>query len=69
MAGEILALPLLVGLGVEELSMSVSALLPAKRVIRQISLAEARDLAQECLRERTARGIERLSAEFLGKLL
>ena len=69
MAGEILALPLLVGLGVEELSMSVSALLPAKRVIRQISLAEARDLAQECLRERTARGIERLSAEFLGKWL
>ncbi len=68
MAGEILALPLLVGLGVEELSMSVSALLPAKRVIRQISLAEARDLAQESLRERTARGIERLAAEFLGKL-
>jgi phosphoenolpyruvate-protein phosphotransferase (PTS system enzyme I) len=69
LAGEILALPLLVGLGVEELSMSVSALLPAKRVIRQIAASEARELAEVCLRERTARGIERLSAEFLRKLL
>ena len=67
MAGEALALPLLVGLGVEELSMSVSALLPAKRIIRQISTAEAYDLTQVCLRERTAKGIERLSTEFLGK--
>jgi phosphotransferase system enzyme I (PtsI) len=68
MAGEILALPLLVGLGVEELSMSVSALLPAKRLIRQMSVAEADELARLCLHERTARGIERLSAEFLEKL-
>jgi len=68
MAGEMLALPLLVGLGVEELSMSVSALLPAKRLIRQISVAEADELARLCLHERTARGIERLSAEFLEKL-
>jgi phosphotransferase system enzyme I (PtsI) len=68
MAGEILALPLLVGLGVEELSMSVSALLPAKRVIRQMSVADADELARLCLHERTARGIERLSAEFLEKL-
>jgi len=68
MAGEMLALPLLVGLGVEELSMSVSALLPAKRLIRQMSVAEADELARLCLHERTARGIERLSAEFLEKL-
>jgi len=68
MAGEILALPLMVGLGVEELSKSVSALLPAKRVIRQMSVAEADELARRCLHERTARGIERLSAEFLEKL-
>jgi len=68
MAGEILALPLLVGLGVEELSMSVSALLPAKRFIRQMSAAQAHDLAQACLRERTAKGVERLSSEFLQKL-
>jgi phosphotransferase system enzyme I (PtsI) len=68
MAGEILALPLLVGLGVEELSMSVSALLPAKRLLRQISTADAGELARVCLLERTARGIERLSAEFLQKL-
>lgn len=67
MAGEILALPLLVGLGVEELSMSVSGLLPAKRMIRQISAAEAHDLAQVCLRERTAKEVERLSSEFLQK--
>jgi phosphoenolpyruvate-protein phosphotransferase (PTS system enzyme I) len=69
MAGETLALPLLVGLGVEELSMSVSALLPARRVIRQMSVAKARELVEVCLRERTATGIEKLCAEFLDQLV
>jgi phosphotransferase system enzyme I (PtsI) len=49
MAGELLAIPLLIGLGVDELSMSVSALLPAKRLIRQIAALEARELADFAL--------------------
>ncbi len=49
MAADTLAIPLLVGLGIEELSMSPATILYAKRIIRSISFKKAKQMAEECL--------------------
>ncbi|MCH4886149.1 phosphoenolpyruvate--protein phosphotransferase [Acidaminobacter sp. JC074] len=48
MAGDILAIPLLLGLGLDEFSMSASGLLRAKRMISQITITEAKKLVNQC---------------------
>lgn len=53
MAGEPLYIPVLLGLGVEELSMNPMAIPVVKRVIRMTSLKEARDLARQAFRKAT----------------
>ncbi|MBZ0200316.1 MAG: phosphoenolpyruvate--protein phosphotransferase, partial [Ignavibacteriaceae bacterium] len=49
MAADTLAIPLLVGLGLESLSISPSTLLYATRIIRSISFEKAEELAKACL--------------------
>jgi phosphocarrier protein FPr len=49
LAGDPLAAPLLLGLGVRELSMSAPAIPHVKRAVRLVDLAAARDLAREAL--------------------
>ncbi|OOV12794.1 phosphoenolpyruvate--protein phosphotransferase [Deinococcus sp. LM3] len=49
MAGDPLALPLLVGLGVTELSMSAPALLPRREQVLNLNAAQARELAAHAL--------------------
>ncbi|HEY4756487.1 MAG TPA: phosphoenolpyruvate--protein phosphotransferase [Ignavibacteriaceae bacterium] len=49
MAADTLAMPLLVGLGLDSLSMSPATLPYAKRIIRAISYQKAKELAEECL--------------------
>jgi phosphoenolpyruvate-protein phosphotransferase (PTS system enzyme I) len=49
MAADTLAIPLLVGLGLESLSISPSTILYAKRIIRNISFESARKMAEDCL--------------------
>ncbi len=49
MAADTLAIPLLVGLGIKELSMSPATILYAKRIIRSISFKKANQMAEECL--------------------
>jgi len=49
MAADTLALPLLVGLGLESLSMSPSTIAYAKRIIRSCSMEKLNELAQDCL--------------------
>lgn len=49
MAADTLAIPLLVGLGLESLSISPTTLLYATRIIRSISFKEAEKLANACL--------------------
>jgi phosphotransferase system enzyme I (PtsI) len=49
MAGDPLNIPVLLGLGVEELSMNALAIPVVKRVIRTTSLAEAQELARQAL--------------------
>lgn len=49
MAADTLALPLLVGLGLESLSISPATILYAKRIIRNFEFKAAKELAEECL--------------------
>ncbi len=57
MAGDTLAIPLLVGLGLESLSMAPTTISYAKKIIRYISYKDARELAKECLGFRTEREV------------
>jgi phosphotransferase system enzyme I (PtsI) len=49
MAGDPCAVALLLGLGLDEFSMSVSAIPQVKRVIRGVTVDECRALAEEAL--------------------
>ena len=49
MAGELLAIPILLGLGLDEFSMNPPAIPFAKRLIRAISMENARDVAETAL--------------------
>ena len=49
LAGEPLAIPILLGLGVDELSMNAPAIPRAKQIIRGLSMSECRRLAAEAL--------------------
>lgn len=64
-AGNILALPFFVGLGVEELSTNAASLLKMKKVIRQINAKEAEGLVEEILRIPTTEGIKSRLNRFL----
>ena len=58
-----LAIPALIGLGIRKLSMGASAIAGAKRVIRNLALAQAQALAQDILPMKTAGAIQdRLTA-------
>ena len=48
MAADTLAIPLLVGLGLESLSMSPSTIAYAKRIIRSFDYKKAKRLANKC---------------------
>lgn len=50
MAADTLAVPILIGLGLNSLSVSPAALLPVKRTIRSIKYSEAKILAENCAR-------------------
>jgi len=52
------AIPLWIGMGLDELSMSASAILEAKWIVQNINMAEAKDLAEKVTNLKTAREIE-----------
>ncbi|MFV0255366.1 MAG: phosphoenolpyruvate--protein phosphotransferase [Erysipelotrichaceae bacterium] len=49
MAGEPLAVPLLLGLGLDEFSMSASSILKARKIVRELSYQEMQTLANKAL--------------------
>lgn len=65
MAGETLATPLLVGLGLDDLSMSPPLVPEVKQMIRTISFAEANGIATRAVRLSTAREVTNLLGDFL----
>ncbi len=63
MASDAIAVPVLIGLGVTELSVSVPAIPAIKALVRRLSLADCQALAQEAVKLGTAAEVrERLSA-------
>lgn len=64
MAGDPVYVPLLLGLGVDELSMTPSLIPTAKYVIRSMKMEDARKLAQEALSLSTAKAIFQLCDNF-----
>ncbi len=65
MAGTTRYVPLLIGLGVEELSMTPSAIPAAKHLIRKICFSDASALAHDALGCATASEVDHLVDEFI----
>lgn len=59
LAGNAIAVPLLVGLGLDELSMNAAAIPKAKARIRELDEATAKQLAEECLNLNSVVAIEK----------
>jgi len=59
LAGNALATPVLLGLGLDELSMSAPSIPAVKDAVRRISLAEARRIAAEALALDSAEAVAR----------
>ncbi|MFN7250405.1 MAG: phosphoenolpyruvate--protein phosphotransferase [Anaerobacillus sp.] len=65
MAGDEIAIPLLLGLGLDEFSMSATSILPARSQIKQLTKAEMITLAQKALNMRTVEEVIALVKEAL----
>ncbi len=63
LAGELAAIPILLGLGLDELSMSPAAIPLAKQIIRALSTGQAQDLASTALEVDSPEDVVRLSWE------
>jgi phosphotransferase system enzyme I (PtsI) len=66
MAGSPLYAPLLLGLGLNELSMNPQAIPLVKRILRSVSVSDMRGLAQKAVGKRTARQVFELLHEAYG---
>jgi phosphotransferase system enzyme I (PtsI) len=64
MAADPFAVPLLVGLGLESLSASASAIPMLKKVIRSLNYSELKNLAEDCLKLRSEKEINNKIREF-----
>lgn len=69
MAGDILAIPLLVGMGLDSISASSSSIPYIKQIIRNLSYEKARELAEACLACGTMKEISELIDNFFVKNL
>lgn len=68
-AGELPLVPVLLGMGLDEFSMTPNSILKVRRLIRSLSYEEARGLAEKVLRCATGKEIEDVTRRFLdGKM-
>lgn len=65
MAGDELAIPILLGLGLDEFSMSASSILPARSLIRSLSQERMASLKDDLLAKGTSEEVLELVREFL----
>jgi len=63
-AGEPSAIPLLIGLGLDELSMNPRQIPAAKALIRKVSAARCQELAAQALQAQSAQQVEALCKNF-----
>ncbi len=69
MAADPLHLPLLMGLGMDELSMTAQSIPEVKRMIRSINIGDAREFIKDLFKQKTAEGAHRLlEKEYAGLL-
>jgi phosphotransferase system enzyme I (PtsI) len=68
MAAEPAYIPILLGMGLDEFSMSPIAIPVAKRVIRSITMAEAKEIARKSLTMLTAEEVDRYAREKLAEI-
>ncbi len=68
LAGDVRATALLLGMGLDEFSMSAISVPHVKKLARSINYADAKALADEALAQPTAADIERLVNDFYAKL-
>ena len=68
MAGAPEAIPILLGLGLDEFSMTATAIPEAKAILRSLSLAEAQEIATEALRLTSATEVRAHVRDVLAKL-
>jgi phosphotransferase system enzyme I (PtsI) len=64
MAGDILATPLLVGMGLDSMSVSAATIPHIKKIIRNINFKDAQKLTEECLTYRTEKEISSRLLEY-----
>ncbi|MEO0123420.1 MAG: phosphoenolpyruvate--protein phosphotransferase [candidate division WOR-3 bacterium] len=67
LAGDPLAIPLLVGFGIDELSMSPSSIPKAKLVLRTLTVSQCQEIAQEALNFRTALEVKKFLSRVVRK--
>jgi phosphoenolpyruvate-protein phosphotransferase (PTS system enzyme I) len=67
MAGEELAVPVLLGLGLDEFSMSASSILGARKMVRDLNYAEMKVMAEKALTMGTAEEVIALIKEAIAK--
>lgn len=65
MASDPRAIPILVGLGVDELSVSPGQLPSVKQAVRHFSFRDAKTLSKQCIELENAKSIQKLVEEFL----
>jgi phosphoenolpyruvate-protein phosphotransferase len=68
LAGDPVAIPVLLGLGLDEFSMGSAAIPGAKALIRRLSLSESQDLASEALNQPDAKAVRALVARWMSEL-
>lgn len=64
MAADLYAIPLLVGLGIESFSVNAFSIPHIKKIIRNLSYSETKELAEECLKFSTEREIKSKIKKF-----
>ena len=67
MAGDPYAVPVLLGLGLDEFSMSARSILPARKIVNSLSKKEMEELAAKALTLDTAEEVTELVKAALNK--
>ena len=62
-------IPLLLGMGMDELSVNPQSIPQTKRVIRSLSVSDAQSFVQEALKMKTARGIFEMIQDTYGDMI
>ena len=69
MAGDVKAIPLLLGLGIKELSMNPPAIPAAKQMIRSLNARETENFVKQVLQKNSAKEIHKMVEEAYGELV